>query len=180
LFFEVFMKANEKGFTLVELLVTIGIMSFVMSLVFNFFIINFNNYARLNNESTLHFHSQYILNFISDKIMESRNIELIRSGTLDVKNSSIEYSISKISLRYGDEKNSCYIFEVRGNKIFYGNSNSNDSANDELGTYVSELKAEPYPAGNTFAETDALKLTLCLVRNGLEYEAEQVIYMRGS
>lgn len=174
------MKENKKGFTLVELLVTIGIMGFIMSLAFSFFIINLNNYTRINNESTLHFHSQYILNFVSDKIMESKNVELIRSGTLDLKNSGTKYSISKISLRYGDQENNCYIFEVRNNIIYYGNSVPTGRANDELGRYVSELKVEPYPKGNKFAETGALKITLCLIRNGQQYEAEQIIYMRGS
>lgn len=174
------MKRNEGGFTLVELLVTLGIVSFLASMVLSFFIINFNNYVRINNDSKLQFQTQYILNFVSNKIMESRNIELIKKDTLSLINSSDEYSISKISFRYGDALNKCYIFEVRNNRIYYGNSYSSDSANVELGTYVSELKAVPYPEDITFAKADALKITICLSNNGKVYEAEQIIYMRSN
>lgn len=174
------MKRNQKGFTLIELLIALGIMSFITTIVLRFFIINFNNYVKINNDSKLQFQSQYILNFVSNKIMESKNVEVIRMGSTSIINAKSEYSITKISLRYGTYNYNCYIFEVRNSKIYYGNSYSYDSANIELGTYVKELKASPYPFGRTFAETDALKITLCLIINGQEYETEQIIFMRNS
>ena len=174
------MKRNQKGFTLIELLITLGIMSFITAMVFSFFIINFNNYVTINNDSKLQFQSQYILNFVSNKIMESKNVEVIKMGTSSILNSKSEYSISKISLRYGVYTHNCYIFEVKNYKILYGNSNSSDSANVELGIYVKELKVAPYPTGKTFAESRALKITLCLISNGHEYVAQQIVYMRNS
>lgn len=174
------MKRNQKGFTLIELLIALGIMSLIISMIFSFFIINFNNYVTINIDSMLQFQSQYILNFVSNKIMESKNVEVIKTGTSNILNAKSEYSISKISLRYGVYNHNCFIFEVRNNKIYYGNSYSYDSANVELGTYVKELKAAPYPFGKTFAESDALKITLCLISNGQEYKAEQIIFMRNS
>lgn len=172
------MKRNEKGFTLIELLIALGIMGFITSMVFGFFIINYNNYATINNDSKLHFQSQYILNFLSKKIMESRNVEAAVTGTSSILNAKSEYSIAKISLRYGDYNYNCYNFEVRNNKIYYGNSYSNDSANSELGTYIKELKVSPYPYGNTFAQSHGLKITLCLINDDQEYSASQVVFMR--
>lgn len=174
------MKSNQKGFTLIELLVALGIMTFITSMVLSFFIINFKNYVTINNDTRLQFQSQYILNFVSNKVMESKNVEGIKTGTSSILNAKSEYSITKISLRYGAYNYNCYNFEVRNNKIYYGNSYSNDSANVELGTYVKELKASPYPYGKTFAETNALKITICLINNGQEYSASQIIFMRNS
>lgn len=174
------MKCMKKGYTILELIISLGIMIFVTALIMTFFITNLNNLAKIKNDSELQFHSQYILNFVSNKIMESRNIEVIKSGTKDILYTNVEYKISKISFRYGDLAQNCYIFEVRNNKIYYGNDKSSDSATTELGTYIKELKAVPYPNSNTFAVTDAIKITLGLINNGQEYEVEQIIYMRGS
>ena len=172
------MKSRGNGFTLTELLISAGIMAILVSLAMSALITNFNSFKLIKNESELQFQSQYILNFISDKIMKSKNVALIKTGTSSMINSKMEGAVSRISLKYGDASNNCYIFEVRGGKIWYGNSYPNGPANDELGTYISELKAAPYPAGRTFAETGALKITLCLIKNGQEYETEQTVYMR--
>ncbi|MGD9567343.1 MAG: PilW family protein [Sedimentibacter sp.] len=174
------MKRNQNGFTLIELLITLGIMSFITAMVFGLFIINFNNYVTINNDSRLQFQSQYILNFVSNKIMESKCVEVILTGTSSLLKAKSEYSISKISLRYGIYNHNCFIFEVRNNKIYYGNSFSYDSADVELGIYVKELKVAPYPEGKTFAESSALKITLYLISDGQEYVARQIVYMRNS
>lgn len=174
------MKSRNKGFTLIELIITIGIMCIVVSSVILFLIININNFAVLRTDTELQFHSQYIMNFVSNKIMESKNIEVIKMGTKNLMNGTGEYSITKISLRYDTNNNNCYIFEIRNNKIYYGNSNSYDSADTELGTYIKELKAAPYPSGTTFENSNALVLTICLLDDGQEYTAKQIIYMRNS
>jgi len=169
-----------KGFTLIEIILTIGFMSIIVSSIIFFLIININNFDVLRTDAELQFHSQYIMNFVSNKIMESKNVEVIKNGTKDVMNGRREYSITKISLRYGTNNNNCYTFEIRNNKIYYGNSNSYDSADTELGTYIKELKVSPYPSGATFEQSNALVLTICMLDNGQEYTAKQIIYMRNS
>ncbi len=175
------MKGKTEAFTLIEVLITIGLISAVACAVMMFFLVNINSFAILKNDTELQFQSQYIMNFISKKVMESRCVEDIRIGTLSAINSTREYSISRISLRYGDTNHDCYIFEIRNNnEIFYGNGNYNSSAEAELGVYVKELKVAPYPSGKRFAQADALRITLCLYNKGQEYEAEQIIYLRNS
>ncbi|WP_313342839.1 type II secretion system protein [Sedimentibacter sp.] len=172
----------KNGYTLVELLITLAIVAFVSVLIMTFFTANLNNIAKIKNNSELQFHAQYILNFFSEKIMESEKVELILvlAGPYlnSVINSKNEQSISKISLRYSEQANQCYIFEVRGIKIFYGKGKSNDSASSELGTYVKEIKIKPYPDGKTFAEAVGLRITVVLVKGSEEYDASQLIYMR--
>jgi prepilin-type N-terminal cleavage/methylation domain-containing protein len=171
---------NKKGFTLIEILISAAIMSILVVLIMSVFITSLKNFKTLKNKSELQFQTQYIINFVSDKVMKSKNVALIKSDTSSVINSEKEFNISKISLKYGNEINNYYIFEVHSNKIYYGNSCWDDSADVELGVYVSELKAAPYPAGRTFADTHALKFTLCLEKEGHIYETEQLVYMRNN
>lgn len=179
---EVGMNSEKKGYILVELLISLGIMSFVSILIIAFFTTNLNNFAKIKNASELQFQSQYILNFISNKIMESKGVFDIRTDKNErVIDSAREFSISKILLLFNEQKGSCYIFEVRnGGIIYYGNGNPNADADAELGRYISELKAAPYPEGKTFAQASAIVITIKLVKGNQSYEAQQIIYMRSS
>ncbi len=175
------MLSYNRGYTLLELVVSLGIMLVVIILVMSLFNANVSNFEIISNESELQFQSQYILNFISTRVMESVKIEIIRiEGAASVINSKREFSISKMALLYNDQLNLCYIFVVKNNRIYYGNGNSYDSANIELGRYITELKAAPYPEGKTFAEAEALRITIRLKKGNQSYEADQIIYMRNS
>jgi len=163
----------KKGYTLVELLITLAMTAFIFVLIMTFFTANLNNITKIKNNSELQFHAQYILNFFSEKVMESKKVELVLdSSYINSKtNSKKEQVVTKISLRYGERANQCYIFEVKGIKIFYGKGNLNDSAS-------SELKIKPYPDGKSFAEASGLRVTVVLVKGDEEYDASQLIYMR--
>lgn len=175
------MRSREKGFTIIELVLSFGIMSIITSLVMMFFISNYKSFKLIKNDTELQFHAQYILNYVSNKIMESSKVEVIRTnGTTSVINSAEKYNISKMSLLYNEENLDCFIFEVRNDKIYYGNGKSNDLASVELGTYVTELQVAPYPEGKTFAQTSALRLTIKLTKESQVFEANQIIYMRNS
>ena len=170
----------KKGYTLVELLITLAMTAFILVLIMTFFTANLNNITKIKNNSELQFHAQYILNFFSEKVMESKKVELVLDGSYinSKTNSKKEQVVTKISLRYGERANQCYIFEVKGIKIFYGKGNLNDSASSELGTYIQELKIKPYPDGKSFAEAAGLRVTVVLVKGDEEYDASQLIYMR--
>ncbi|WMJ76662.1 MULTISPECIES: PilW family protein [unclassified Sedimentibacter] len=175
------MLGYNRGYTLIELLISMGIMFVVIILAMALFNANVSNFEIISNESELQFQSQYILNFISTRIMESVKIELIRiEGAASVINSKREFSISKMALLYNDQLNLCYIFVVKNNRIYYGNGNSHDAATVELGRYITEMKAAPYPQGKTFAEARALRITIRLRKGNQSYEADQIIYMRNS
>lgn len=171
----------KNGYTLIELVISLGILIFVISLIMLFFSTNIKNFEIISNDRELQFQSQYILNFISNKVMESKKVADIRiERATSVINSPREWSITKISLLYNEQNGNCYIFEVKNNKIFYDNGKLSDLANIELGTYVTELCLAPYPEGKTFAEAKALKITIKLLKNNQVYEASQIIYMRNS
>lgn len=173
------MCSERKGYTLIELLVCLVLISLVIVLLMSFFTANFNNSVRVKNNSELQFQAQYVLNFISNKVMESNSIADIRTdSTTSIINLSGEFSIIKIALLYNKKDASCYIFEINGNTIFYGNGKATEWGNAQLGKYISELKAAPFPRGTTFENAQALEITVKLAKGDETYEATQLISMR--
>lgn len=171
---------KQKGFTLVELLVSIGLFSIIFSLIMSIFIVNYKNYKSIKNDTELQFQAQYILNFMSNKIIESKYIEQAKYNVISHLKKTNEQEITKISFRYGEDSTKCYIFEVINNKIFYGNGLAVNSANVALGDYVSEMFSCPIPEGTMFEHAEAIKIKLKLKKENQNYEAEQIIYMRNN
>jgi len=66
---------DKRGFTLIELLVVLGLAGIVISVVMSFFIANYKNYERINNESELQYQSQYMINYMTNKILEAENFD---------------------------------------------------------------------------------------------------------
>lgn len=170
-------KNKREGFTLTELLVVLGLVGVVISIVMSFFIAGFNNYRTINDKLELQFQSQYILNFMSSRIIESKYIELVKDNTLSHLKKSGEQNITKISFRYGENVNQCYNFEIRYDKIRYGNARSSVTPTDELGVYVKKLTATPVNE-EKFEDAEAVKLKILLEKNQQTYEAEQTVFMR--
>lgn len=168
---------KRRGYTIVELLVTLGITCIIITLSMTFFNQNLKNYKYINNDAELQFQTQYILNFMANKILESRYIELVKENTTSHLKKVNEQNITKISFRYGNNLNQCYNFEIRFNKIYYGNTYATSSPGDELGRYVKEMKVTPMN-GKSFEYTEAVIVSLTLEMNKQQYEMEQIVYMR--
>ncbi len=174
------MKNEERAFTTLELLISIGLISIIVIFAMSFLTVDVKSTKLLRNDSELEFQSQYILNFLSCKVMESSEVVLITSVRSNKLDNTGEVAVDKAAFRYGSDERYCYIFEMKKGKIFYGNGNINSNANAELGTYVYELRMAPYPEGKRFKDAKAVRVTLVLLKDGQNYEAHQVYYMRGS
>jgi prepilin-type N-terminal cleavage/methylation domain-containing protein len=170
---------KQKGFTLTEILVVLGLLGIILPILMSFFIVGFKNYESINDELELQFQAQYILNFMSSRILESKYIELARENTTSHLKKTSEQNITKISFRYGDNINLCYNFEIKNGKIRYGNARSSVSPTDELGAYVKQLRAAPFN-GKKFEDTEAIIIKIILEKNKQTYEVEQTIYMRNN
>jgi len=171
---------EKNGFTLLELLVSIGLFSTIFTLIMSVFIVNFKNYKTIKNETELQFQSQYILTFMSNKIAECKYIELIKENTTSHLKKSNEQRINRISFRYGSSTSQCYIFENRNNEISYGKGYATNRAKVELGNYVSEMYACPIPEGIIFESAKAIRIRLVLLKDNNSYQAEQTIFMRNN
>lgn len=168
---------NQKGFTLIELLITLGLTGIIISIVMSFLIFNLKSYETISDDSELQFQTQYILNFMTNKILECKNIELVKENTVSHLKKTSEQNVTRISFRYVNDFSKCYNFVVMNDKIRYGNSKSTDLPNDELGIYIKNLYVTPLN-GKSFEEAYVINLRIVLEKKNQRYEAEQTVYMR--
>lgn len=178
------MLKNKKGFTLIELLVTLGLSVLVTSLVVTFFVVNIKTYKELNDEAELQFQAQYILNFMSDKIMESEGISLMRNSLdyysmTSVRASGLKLPADKISFRFGDGESENYVFHIVNKNIRYGIGNKDLNPSVELGNYVKAMHISLLK-NNSLINVKVFKITLLLEKGNQSFEAEQVVSFRNN
>lgn len=144
-----------KGFTLIELIVTLGLAGIILTVVMSFFISNYRSYETINTKSEVQYQSQYIINYMTNVILEAEKYEGL--GTFKFIN--------------GERAK----FEVIDNKIKHTTYNSDGTTKkvDNIGNNVYSIHIEN--------STNEVELTLKLIKeNYPAYEAKQVIYMRNS
>lgn len=169
---------QQRGFTLVELLVALGLASIIISLVMSFLIANVRSYKAINNETELQYQSQYILNFMTNKILEASSIECVRdNNNINLKDSQIEEQISEIS--FLRENNTKYSFKVSDDEIIY----IDGSTNNVLGSNVEGMWISPISinaSAPNFTTAKSIKIRLKLSKGNRSYEAKQTVYMRNN
>jgi len=159
---------RQKGFTLVELLVTLGLAGIIISLVMSFFIANIKSYQTINTNAELQYQSQYIINYMTNKLLEANGIKSVNGD----KEESGTQVINDITYFHGSEQ---LKFKVDSNKkiIFFDSTN-----NIELGSNVFSLKMSPIPNDKQFAEASGLEIELILEDGKHQYTATQTVFMR--
>lgn len=171
---------NTKGFTLIELIVVLGLSGIVISVVMSFFIANYKSYETINTDTELQYQSQYIINFMTNKILEANQIVSVnKNSDIDLKT---EKEINFISFQYGKDTTKCYNFKVENNQLYYGDDDIDGAASSAIGGSFDELKLKITPLDNdtSFKYTNSIKIALKLKKRNNEYNAEQIIYMRNS
>jgi prepilin-type N-terminal cleavage/methylation domain-containing protein len=176
---------KNKGFTIIELLVSLGISSIVVGLIFSFFILNYKGYKSVRNDSEMHFQAQYILNFMSGRIIDSNSMSFARMSTdiysmTAVRSAGTEYPVDKVSFKYGSEsEKENYVFHIIKDTIRYGKGDKEMNPTVELGNYVDRMYLLVL-RDESFQNTKAVKLKLVMKKGGQMYEAFQAVYMRNN
>ncbi len=169
---------HQKGFTLVELLVALGLVGIIISVVMSFFITNIKSYEAINIDSELQYQSQYIINFMTNKILESKKIVSINRVNSNLSNTT-ETGISYISFQYGTDDTICHNFEINSNKeILYKDGAVGVTADKVFGNHVEELKITPI--SSSFEHTKSIEIYLKLQNGSKSYEAKQKVLMRNA
>ncbi len=171
---------NKNGFTLIELIVSLSLISIIALILITLFIQYTDWWEQISNETELQFQSQYTLNFIYEKIAESSGIELVMNNTVKKNNCTGEHRITKLSFKINESSDKCYVFEIRRNKIFYGIGSAYITPTVELGVYIERFMASPYPEENSFADASGIRVKLLLKKDKCEYKSEQLIIMRNN
>jgi len=162
---------HQKGFTLVELLVTLGLAGIIMSLVMSFFIMNIKNYEAINIQSELQYQSQYIINFMTNKILEAEKINTVNYNPDE---SGEKTDIEEISFNHGLD---VFAFVINGDKdMKFVESSSVPTTETDLGKNV-KLNVKPIPNGD-FKDANGLEIELILKKGKQEFPIKQTVYMR--
>lgn len=146
---------NIKGFTLIELIVILGLATIVMLAVMSFFIANYRSYNRLNTESELQYQSQYVINFMTDKILET---EEFKGKDADDKYSFINDDGTKLT------------FKIENGKLIFKDGHEPEVivGNSITGFDIISLNQKE------------VSITLKLEKDKIVVEAEQTVYMRNA
>lgn len=144
---------NRKGFTLVELIVTMAILSIVLGAVMNLFLFNNKVYSQSENLASVQFDVRMAADFITTEL---RNMHGVSTENSALTNS---VDLAKVKVKYPSVKNVKFkiikqeskylvLYSITGSDINNGNSYSLDSRvllnNIKSATESTEMKPVIY------------------------------------
>ena len=166
------MKLNNKGFTILEIIITLAITVIVITIVGRFFITNIKSYGRINDNCEIQDQAQFVSEYLDDKVLKSSGVSLIKNtknqianatnGAFYVQEIEFDSSNSKLSINQN--------FKVMSSSIFCNNM--------VLGNYIESLYVSPLPADMIYSEAKGIKYRLSFVKNNSNYILERSIYFR--
>jgi len=177
----------EKGFTIIEILLTLALLSVVLLSLFSFYSYQNNIFYKINNDIELMQQSQFILEFMEDKLIETSEIIYIEdiAGKARLETSDI-IILKKIIVKNNIcNKDRGYIFQLRKDSISntynlkYGIGLSG-SATVEVGNYIEKIEISPINPNRTFKESNGVKIHLLMNVNGYRKNFESQLYFRNS
>ena len=174
---------KNKGFTMHELMVSLGISSLVVVLIFSFFTNDYRLYKSVRNDMELQFHANYILNFMTEKVIDSGSMSLVKNYTdiysmTTVRSTGREYPVNKVSFKYGSESEN-YVFHIADSIVRYGKGVKDMTPTVELGNYVKGMYLYVL-RDESFQNTKVVKLKIVMEKGGQQYETSQTVYMRNN
>lgn len=174
---------NNRGVTLIELIVALGLSSIVLTLVLGIFFTGTKLYKYVNDSMEIQQQGHFIMDFITTKVMPSSEIDTITGhNNASYYNKSEEIELKEIEL-IDDilEKQEKHIFsiqedeKVEGKSIRYGKSKI---AKVELGNYIKKAYASPLPKGCIYKDADGIALTIEMQKGDASLKVFKSIYFR--
>lgn len=159
---------NKKGITLIELIITLGLIGIIIALVFSFFFTNKKTLNKVEVKSDLQYEAKVILESVSKYAMSATKVDYVKSGgdlslitfTLipdsnnDAKTAEFKISGSNISLSTKKQDGSII--------------NHSDLSSNLKEVIVSESKSE------------SIDIDLTMEYKGIEYEVtESYVFRNG-
>lgn len=181
---------NNRGYTLIELLIVLALSSIILTIVVSFFINNNNNYVMVMNDTDLQYEAQFITNFISDDLMEGSYVDGVRvyegnNHVNKIDQSSVDklYKL-KVNKTYNgtDETTTATsIYYVTNNQIHYTDK-ANQYVGDcpVLGEYIDSIKLTAIPLNSTFETAKGLKFEINFINGNRTFTTEQIVYFRNA
>ena len=112
------MKKDNRGFTLIELIICMAIFAILVTSVFGFMLASSRSYSAITNRLNLSLQSQLTMNQLGEYIMDCNEGLVYTNNTSTTPNTSTLYVIDKGSI---DTKYDVNIFQLKPDGcIYYG------------------------------------------------------------
>ena len=167
---------GDKGFTLVELLVSLAIMGIVLAAIFSFFLFNYKNFIREDENAEIQYQLQMAMNDIVDNVIYAEGI----SGTPTTDGDS---KIKKIIFqRQGTSGTEYYIIEHSTEALLYAETDSDtpesEDATNEFADCIEYLKITP--TDGDYDTCDGIEIEIKGVKGDSELIINNIVYFRNS
>ncbi|WP_053957103.1 PilW family protein [Inediibacterium massiliense] len=158
-------KLDHKGFTLVEIIVTLGIVGIVISMIASFLFVNLRSFKDSHEEISIQSEKQFVMSFIEKEAMESVSSEF-NTNTLILK-----------SPDPNNPKNSIeHTFKCKDHKLFYKN-NTTSTEFSQIGQYIESIFIEPIFIRDI---QNGIKVTIYFKKGNKEDKATNQFWFRNS
>jgi len=168
------MFKDDRGFTILEIIITLAVGLIVITMVGRFLITNINHYNRINDSTEIIDQAQFVTSFLDLELTECAGIKSITSiEGLNIIDSNSGNYIKFIELYTRDAGQLVNpSFQLKnGNDIFY-------KSHSELGTYIDKIYVAPIPENQSFKDSRGIAYKIYFVKDKSTYSIEKSIHFR--
>ncbi len=181
---------KNKGLTLIELIVVLGLIGIIMTPVYSILINNLKTFDRQNVELELQYQSQNAMYYLIDKNMQASGLKQLNDVKISAdtcswkdevevtieRNKKFAFEIGNISEDIEPEDN---IFELKSttDKLF-NNFNGSTSPTTEVGNYIKQIKLSAI--NGTLGNTDGIEVEVKVEKDGQYKIVNNKLYFRNN
>lgn len=160
-------KTSKKGFTLIELVISLGLAGIILSAVYTFWISNISMFRFNDKDIELQQQAQFIIGFLEDKVIESTGIIYLQDSNGIIRHEANgKVNLKKIIFKNVPESaDKGYIFQLsRDPKYNYYNLKYGvgltGTPTVEVGNYIEKIEVEPIPLDSIYTEAKGLSFEI--------------------
>lgn len=172
---------RNKGFSLVELIVAIGILAVISTIVAFMMTSSSRNYSKMSVETQLQSEAQLVANAISEYAIDSYDADNISSETLDAAYDNAENKILVLhSLGRDSVEHDYVIARTAENKLYLGERTKNPGASwsafdfSLLGNYITDFTVDT----SHVEQDNIIDFQLSYTKNNRTYNGNYQVLMR--
>ena len=118
-----YLNQNEKGLTLLEIIIVFGILGIILTILGNFTLTSMKHYSMADDEVEIQYHAQIAMNELIDKVMRTKGIKTVDGLATISFYDSTKQKVKKISFDNAantDPTMKTLVIEHKYNELFYG------------------------------------------------------------